>query len=48
MKIKDFEIFYRVLVSNANLILIQTKANYFYSHYKSKIIHQYKNKCMAA
>jgi hypothetical protein len=39
--------FDEVLGSNLNLILIRTKANAFYSYYKSKAIHQYKNKCMA-
>jgi hypothetical protein len=33
---------------NSNLNQILMKANAFYSHYKSKILHQYKNKCMAA
>jgi hypothetical protein len=40
--------FDRVLVSNVNLIHIQTKGYAFYSHYKSKAIHQYKDKCMMA
>jgi hypothetical protein len=31
-----------------NLILILMKADAFYSHYKPKAIHQYKNKCIAA
>jgi hypothetical protein len=31
-----------------NLIQIRTKADAFYSHFKSKAIHHYKNKCMAA
>jgi hypothetical protein len=38
--------FDRVLGSNLNLIRIRMKANAFYSHYKSKAIHQLKNKCI--
>jgi hypothetical protein len=37
-----------VFVLKLNLIRIQTKADDFYSHYKSKVIHHYKNKCIAA
>jgi hypothetical protein len=44
---KEFEILLPGFGFELNLILIQTKANTFYSHYKSKPIHQWK-KCMAA
>jgi hypothetical protein len=37
-----------VLVLNLNLIQISMKANIYYSHYKSKTIHQYKKKYIAA
>jgi hypothetical protein len=33
-------------VLNLNLIRTRTKADTFFSHYKSNAIHQYKNKCM--
>jgi hypothetical protein len=38
--------FDEVLALKINLIRIRTKADAFYSHYKSKAIHHYKNKCM--
>jgi hypothetical protein len=40
--------FDRVLVLKLKSIPIRVKADAFYSHYKSKAIHHYKNKCIAA
>jgi hypothetical protein len=34
--------------TNSNLNRISMKANAFYSHYKSRAIHQYKNKYIVA
>jgi hypothetical protein len=45
---KEFEILLPGFGFKLNRILIQTRATAFYSHYKSKAIHHYKNKCMAA
>jgi hypothetical protein len=45
---KEFEILLPGFGLELNLVLIRTKATAFYSHYKSKAIHQYKNKCMVA
>jgi hypothetical protein len=39
---KEFEILLPGFGFKLNLILIRTNATAFYSHYKSKAIHQYK------
>jgi hypothetical protein len=39
---KEFEILLPGFGFKLSLILIRMKANTFYSHYKSKAIHQYK------
>jgi hypothetical protein len=39
---KEFEVLLPGFGFELNLILIRMKANAFYSHYKSKAIHQYK------